>query len=116
MGHEPTKKRDNDKDKVNDKDKFVTCDIWDTDYNWDIWEPEFMIIFVTWQLRVTLDSIRNSCDVLSPIQEKCDILKLSSGFYTVTQVLDDFWPLLTRIYPQDPWFFATLVLDELSSA
>ena len=25
--------------------------------------PEFMTIFVTWQLRVTLDSIRNSCDV-----------------------------------------------------
>ena len=30
----------------------------------DSWEPEFMtIIIVTWQLRVTLDSIRNSCDV-----------------------------------------------------
>ena len=27
------------------------------------WEPEFMTIFVTWQLIVTLDSIRNSCDV-----------------------------------------------------
>ena len=26
--------------------------------------PKFMTIFVTWQLRVTLDSIRNSCDVL----------------------------------------------------
>ena len=41
-----------------------TCDIWDTDYNSDNWEPEFMTIFVTWQLIVTLDSIRNSCDVL----------------------------------------------------
>ena len=40
-----------------------TCDIWDTDYNSDNWEPEFMTIFVTWQLIVTLDSIRNSCDV-----------------------------------------------------
>ena len=38
--------------------------IWDTDYNSDNWEPEFMTIFVTWQLIVTLDSIRNSCDVL----------------------------------------------------
>ena len=38
-----------------------TCDIWDTDYNSDNWEPEFMTI---WQLIVTLDSIRNSCDVL----------------------------------------------------
>ena len=26
--------------------------------------PEFMTIFVNWQLIVTLDSIRNSCDVL----------------------------------------------------
>ena len=41
-----------------------TCDIWDTDYNSDNWEPEFMTIFVIWQLFVTLDSIRNSCDVL----------------------------------------------------
>ena len=40
-----------------------TCDIWDTDYNSDNWEPEFMTISVTWQLIVTLDSIRNSCDV-----------------------------------------------------
>ena len=39
------------------------CDIWDTDYNTDNWEPEFMTIFVIWQLIVTLDSIRNSCDV-----------------------------------------------------
>ena len=40
-----------------------TCDNWDTDYNSYNWEPKFMTIFVTWQLRVTLDSIRNSCDV-----------------------------------------------------
>ena len=40
-----------------------TCDNWDTDYNSYNWEPEFMTIFVTWQSRVTLDSIRNSCDV-----------------------------------------------------
>ena len=45
-----------------------TCDIWDTDYNSDSWEPEFMTIIVIWQLRVTVDSICNSCDVslLSP--------------------------------------------------
>ena len=41
----------------------MTCDIWETDYNSDNLEPEFMTIFVTWQLIVTLDSIRNSCDV-----------------------------------------------------
>ena len=43
----------------------MTCDIWDTDYNSDDWEPDFMTIFATWQLRVTLESIRNSCDVFS---------------------------------------------------
>ena len=32
-------------------------------YNSDNWEHELLIIFVTWQLRVTLDSICNSCDV-----------------------------------------------------
>ena len=42
---------------------FMTCDIWDTDYITDNWKPGFMTIFVNWQLIVTLDSIRNSCDV-----------------------------------------------------
>ena len=46
-----------------EKTILETCDIWDTDYNSDNWEPKFMTIFVTWQLIVTLDSIRNSCDV-----------------------------------------------------
>ena len=40
-----------------------TFDSWGTDYYSDNWEPEFMTVFVSWQLRVTLDSIRNSCDV-----------------------------------------------------
>ena len=40
-----------------------TCNIWDTDYNSDNWELEFMIIIVSWQLRVTGDSICNSCNV-----------------------------------------------------
>ena len=40
-----------------------TSYIWDTDNKTDNWEPGFMTIFVTWQLIVTLDSIRNSCDV-----------------------------------------------------
>ena len=47
-----------------------TCDHWDTDYNSYNWEPEFMTIFVTWQSRVTVDSIRNSCDVFLPRQDK----------------------------------------------
>ena len=40
------------------------CGMWDADYISDNWEPEFMTIFVTWQSRVTLDSIHNSCNVL----------------------------------------------------
>ena len=46
-----------------EKTILETCDIWDTDYDSDNWEPEFMTIFVIWQLIVTLDTIRNSCDV-----------------------------------------------------
>ena len=38
------------------KDNPGDFDIWDTDYNSDNWEPEFMTIYVTWHLRVTLDS------------------------------------------------------------
>ena len=46
-----------------------TCDIWDTNYNTENWEPGLMKIFVTWQLIVTLDSIRNSCDVYPDITQ-----------------------------------------------
>ena len=46
--------------------------ICDTDYNTDNWEPGLMTIFVTWQLIVTLDSIRNSCDVYQRIQIHCN--------------------------------------------
>ena len=44
-----------------------TCDIWDTDYNSDNWEPEIMTIFVMRQL-----SIRNSCDVFLDAFPKWD--------------------------------------------
>ena len=40
-----------------------TCDILDTDYSADNWEPGFANN--TWQLIVTLDSIRNACHVSS---------------------------------------------------
>ena len=43
--------------------QYWRLDIWDTDYNSDNWEPGVMVILVTWQLIVTLNSIRNSCDV-----------------------------------------------------
>ena len=52
----PDQNKDNDKD----KEQWLTCDIWDTDYNSDNWEPELLTTFVTSQLRVTLDSIPNS--------------------------------------------------------
>ena len=45
-----------------EKTVLEICDIWDTDFNSDNWEPEFMKIFVTWQLIVTLDSIRGWVD------------------------------------------------------
>ena len=35
-----------------------TCNIWDTDYNSDNWEPEFVTSCVTWQLRVTVEFLR----------------------------------------------------------
>ena len=42
------------------KDSQGETGIWETGN----WESECMTIFVTWQLRATLESIRNSCDVL----------------------------------------------------
>ena len=62
-----------------------TCDNWDTDYNSYNWEPEFMTIFGTWQLILTLDSIRNSCDVLKPSPNaiwnfpKCKMIKFTKS-------------------------------------
>ena len=41
-----------------------TCDLWGTNYNSYIWEPKFLTIFVTWQLRATIDSISNFYEVL----------------------------------------------------
>ena len=46
-----------------------TFDIWDTDN----WEPEFMTIFVISHLIVTLDSIRNSCDVFKNTSKSGEI-------------------------------------------
>ena len=70
-------------------------DIWDTDYNTDNWEPGLMTIFVTWQLIVTLDSIRNSCDVLFWDS------KFSCNCYRVKS-----WevPCLPKILPGFTWF------------
>ena len=54
-------KKDNNKYKDHDKHMNL-CEVVDIS---DSWEPEFTTVIVTWQLRVTLDSIRNSCDVFS---------------------------------------------------
>ena len=50
-----------------EKTAIETCDIWDTAYNSDNWEPEFMTIIVTWQLIVTLVSIKT---VKGDVQKK----------------------------------------------
>ena len=67
-GHDLTNK--NKMTKTNTKTKTMTatviktipktCDIWDTNYNFDNWELEFITIFVAWQLRVTLDCLKKS--------------------------------------------------------
>ena len=59
-----------------------TCDLWDTDHNSDNWEPEYMTTFVTWQLRLTLDSICNSCYVYFVSPFFCRFVKLYILFYT----------------------------------
>ena len=58
-----TKTKTSETSETSVKTILQTCDNWDTNYNSYNWEPEFMTIFVIWQSRVTLDSIRNFCDV-----------------------------------------------------
>ena len=50
----------------------------------DYWEPEFMTIFLIWQLRETLDNIRNSCSdwVTEPL--------LISDLWTKFRLLEKF--------------------------
>ena len=75
----------------------VTCDIWHTDYNSDNWETEFMTNFVFWQLRVTLDSIRNSCDVL-PFDNDITEMTISSEVWINSKKIQ--WYLqIIRYYP-----------------
>ena len=82
-----------------------TCDIWDTDYNSDNWEPEFMTIFVTSQLIVTLDSIRNSCDICICIKW----LATNSSSYLAISFLPDSFPhikaTLRGANEKTPWKF-----------
>ena len=74
-----------------EKTVLETCDIWDTDYSSDNWEPEFMTIFGTWQLIVTLDSICNSCDVLS------EGLGIYMSYLSFT-FLGQFWPFFCHFW------------------
>ena len=74
----------------------VTCDNWDTYYNSENWEPGFMTFFITWQLGVTLDSIRNSCDVLRNNMldpNRCKYLK--DYFFKATRELS--WEIFSKI-------------------
>ena len=80
-----------------EKTVLETCDIWDTE-NYDNGDPGFMTIFSTWQLIVTLDSIRNSCNVLwhqhknnvDEFGNRCFLLKaqLSHKFSLYSYILD----------------------------
>ena len=82
------------------------CDIWDTYYNIDNWEPGFMTIIVTWQLIVTLDSIRNSCDAW--------IQWLKNLWETTLRDLD-FWRLVTSTDSRDTSMTSTTPMISTSS-
>ena len=81
------------------------CDIWDTDYNTDNWEPEFMTIFVAWQLRMTVGSIRNSCYVLwlegSYSSVVCGTLPWTVNFSFLTSTLPFFFELWHSYWIQE---------------
>ena len=79
---------------------LMTCDIWETDYNSDNWDPEFITIFVAWQLRVTLDSIRNSCDVFFIIDKR--FLMLTCDVNTTLCSLFERWLWLWTGFEEDP--------------
>ena len=122
------KGNDKDKDKGTDKDKdifrppstksdprdlwpwrqmikaiLVTCDIWDTDYNYGNWESVFMIIFVTLQWRVTLDNIRNSCDVLWDTFHKHLKLPLVGSYWVLHSLRPQDIPRLGRKLHSSFW-------------
>ena len=99
-----------------EKTVLESCDIWDTDYSSDNWEPEFMTIFVTWQLIVTLDSICNYCDV-----NRCSELRVSeptvcrphkNAFHEISiyDILNSFvWEMNITV-----WQMMVLVTDDCS--
>ena len=86
-----------------------TCDIWDTDHNTDNWEPGFMTIFVTWQSIVTLDSIRNSCDVLPIFGISSE---LSATTYVDLQEHRDGWVMF--LWAICPSVYVSLVSAKIS--
>ena len=65
---------------------------WD---NSDNWETEFMTIFVAWQLRVTLDSIRNSCDVFHNVTTLSMLKKKNYNLLKFLTIFNNFWQFLT---------------------
>ena len=77
-----------------EKTILETSDIWGIE-NSDNWEPEFMTIFVTWQLIVTLDSIRNSCDVFTLFSNSH---RLRLTFYFFFKVLNPHTPKRYRVF------------------
>ena len=100
---------------------YLPCD---TNYNTDNWEPGLMIIFVTWQLSVTLDSIRNSCDVCRPVVAEIQLWKrvlLLGGFRRLRADLIKFFGAIgdsSYLFPGNVWnkkemmvFFRNLIIS-----
>ena len=90
------------KDKAKDQDKRMTwlVNLCEINVISDSWEPEFMTIIVTWQLRVTLHSIRNSPDVfLNKVckgHSECSKWK-TFKHYTVLPLFEE-WLLIWHCY------------------
>ena len=79
-------------------------DIWATDYKFNNWEPEFMTPFVTWQLRVTLDSICHSCNILFLHHSLWCSSKLYAGHSKVCEYLHDKSSWMWCMYKTFVWY------------
>ena len=80
------------------------CDIWDTDYSSDNWDLEFMTIFVNWQLRMTVDSIRNSFNVFIPSLKSVEAFIVWNSAFIHWETLSEHVYIFTFIH----WCFQSI--------
>ena len=73
-------------------------------YNSDNWEPELMTVFVTWKLRVTLDRICNSCNVLFLHHSLWCSSKLYAGHSKFCKYLHDKSSWMWCMYKTFVWY------------